>query len=93
MAVGITFQYTEKGPVGLCQGKKAVHIVTRGGMYSEGPAAALEMGDKYLRGVVAFLGVTDFKTVAAEMLDVVGTDVEGIMAKTIKKAVEVAKNY
>jgi len=93
MAVGITFQYTEKGPVGLCQGKKAVHIVTRGGMYSEGPAAALEMGDKYLRGLFAFLGVTDFKTVAAEMLDVVGTDVEGIMAKTIKKAVEVAKNY
>jgi FMN-dependent NADH-azoreductase len=28
---GITFKYTAEGPVGLGQGKKAVHIVARGG--------------------------------------------------------------
>jgi FMN-dependent NADH-azoreductase len=93
MAVGITFHYTEKGPVGLCQGKKAVHIVTRGGFYSEGPASAYEMGDKYLRGLFGFLGITDFTTIAAEMLDVVGADVEGEMAKVIKQAEGKARNF
>lgn len=88
MAVGITFEYTEKGPVGLCQGKKAVHIVTRGGLYSQGPASAYEMGDKYLRGLFGFLGITDFTTIAAEMLDVVGADVEGEMAKAVRRAQE-----
>lgn len=93
MAVGITFEYTETGPVGLCQGKKAVHIVTRGGMYSEGPASAYEMGDKYLRGIFGFLGITDFTTIAAEMLDVVGIDVEGKVAAAIKQAQEKARNF
>jgi FMN-dependent NADH-azoreductase len=93
MAVGITFQYTEKGPVGLCQGKKAVHIVTRGGMYSEGPASAYEMGDKYLRGLFGFLGISDFTTIAAEMLDVVGADVEGEIAKGLKLAEEKGRNF
>lgn len=93
MAVGLTFKYTEKGPVGLCQGKKAIHIVTRGGMYSEGPASAYEMGDKYLRTLFGFLGITDFTTIAAEMLDVIGVDVEGNVAQAIKQAQEKAKNF
>ncbi|MFZ7103009.1 MAG: FMN-dependent NADH-azoreductase [Peptococcaceae bacterium] len=94
MAVGITFKYTEDGPVGLCQGeKKAVHIVTRGGVYSEGPAAAYEMGDRYLRVVFGFLGIYDFTTIAAENLDVVGADVEGIMAKALKDAENIANNF
>ncbi|AET68156.1 acyl carrier protein phosphodiesterase [Desulfosporosinus orientis DSM 765] len=94
MAVGITFKYTENGPVGLCEGgKKVVHIVTRGGVYSEGPAAAYEMGDKYLRVVFGFLGIYDFTTIAAEMLDVIGTDVEGIMANALKDAEDTANNF
>lgn len=93
MAVGITFQYTEHGPVGLCQGKKALHIVTRGGLYSEGPASSYEMGDKYLRGLFGFLGITDFTTISAEMLDVIGVDVEDKMTKAIKQAEEIAKIF
>jgi FMN-dependent NADH-azoreductase len=93
MAVGITFKYTETSPVGLCQGKKAVHITTRGGLYSQGPAASFEMGDKYLRVLFGFLGITDFQTVAAETLDVIGTDVEGILAKAMKEAREKAENF
>lgn len=93
MAVGITFNYSEHGPVGLCQGKKAVHIVTRGGLYSEGSAREYEMGDKYLRGLFNFLGIVDFTTIAAEMLDVVGTDVEEKIADAIMKAQEKARNF
>ncbi|KLU59794.1 FMN-dependent NADH-azoreductase 1 [Peptococcaceae bacterium CEB3] len=87
---GITFVYTAEGPKGLCTNKKAVNITSRGGVYSEGYMAALEMGDKYLRTILGFLGVTDFTTVAAEMLDVIGVDVEDVLNKTLGRAKEVA---
>ncbi|QAA34466.1 FMN-dependent NADH-azoreductase [Clostridium manihotivorum] len=90
---GITFKYTEQGPVGLLQGKKAIHIVGRGGAYSEGPAAAFEMGDRYLRTILGFLGITDFTTIAAEMLDVIGQDVDAIVGDAINKAKEAAKTF
>lgn len=90
---GITFKYTEQGPVGMCQGRKAVHIVARGGAYSEGPFAAYEMGDRYLRTIFGFLGITDFTTIAAEKLDVMGEDVEAIMKSAIEKAKVKAKEF
>ena len=90
---GITFKYTANGPVGLCEGKKAVHIVSRGGAYSEGPAAMFEMGDRYLKTIFAFFGITDFTTIAADNLDVVGQDVEAIVENSIKKAQAIAKQF
>lgn len=91
--VGITFKYTENGPVGLCQGKKAVNITARGGQYSEGPFAAYEMGDRYLRTIFGFLGITDFTTIAANELDVVGKDVDAIVGKAIEEAKLLAKTF
>lgn len=90
---GITFKYTENGPVGLCAGKKAVHIVSRGGAYSEGPGAMVEMGDRYLKTIFGFFGITDFTTIAANNLDVVGVDVEAIIEDANKKAEEVLKEF
>lgn len=93
MVTGITFEYTPTGPVGLCQGRKAVNITTRGGAYLEGSGAAFEMGDRYLRTLFAFLGIRDFKTIAAEELDVIGNDVEAIVGKAIREAQEMAKLF
>lgn len=90
---GITFKYTEKGPVGLCLGKKALNVTTRGGAYLEGPGSAFEMGDRYLRTLFAFFGIRDFKTIAAEELDVIGADIEKIVGKAIKEARELAKDF
>lgn len=90
---GITFKYTNNGPVGLCEGKKAVHIVSRGGAYQEGPASAFEMGDRYLRTIFGFFGITDFTTIAADKLDVIGEDVEAIIENAIKKAQTTAKEF
>lgn len=90
---GVTFKYTAEGAVGLCQGKKAVHIVARGGGYSEEPFAAQEMGDRYLRAIFAFFGITDFTTISADKLDVIGEDVEVIVKNAIEKAEEKAKNF
>ncbi|MBU3136758.1 FMN-dependent NADH-azoreductase [Clostridium gasigenes] len=90
---GITFKYTAQGPVGLCQGKNVVHIVGRGGGYSEGAAAGYEMGDRYLRTIFGFLGITDFITIAANKLDVIGEDAEAIVQVAINEAQDKAKTF
>jgi len=90
---GITFTYTAEGPKGLCSNKKAINITSRGGVYSEGYMATLEMGDKYLRTILGFLGIYDFTTIAAEMLDYIGVDVKAILDKTIKQAQEIAATF
>ncbi|WP_343722545.1 FMN-dependent NADH-azoreductase [Herbaspirillum seropedicae] len=63
---GRTFKYTETGPVGLVTGKKAVIILSRGGMYSEGPMEALDFQGKYLKSALGFIGITDVELVVAE---------------------------
>lgn len=90
---GITFKYTAEGPVGLCTGRKAINISARGGEYSKGQASAYEMGDRYLRTLFGFLGITDFTTISADALDVIGNDVELIVGNAIKEAQEKAKNF
>jgi len=89
----ITFKYTENGPVGLCAGKKAVNITSRGGEYSQGYFAQLEMGDKYLKNILGFLGITDFTTISAEKLDVYGQDVDAIVGNAVKRAKEIAETF
>jgi FMN-dependent NADH-azoreductase len=89
----ITFKYTAEGPVGLCNGKKAVNISARGGMYSSGPFAEWEMGDRYIRTILAFLGVKDYRSIFAEMLDVIGMDVDSIVRKATQQALELAEVF
>lgn len=83
---GITFKYTEKGAVGLCSGKKALHITARGGEYSAKPFSDFEMGDRYLRTILGFFGIKDFTTISADKLDVQGEDIEKIVENAIKAA-------
>jgi FMN-dependent NADH-azoreductase len=90
---GITFKYTAEGPVGLCQGKKAVNITSRGGEYSQGPSSNYEMGDRYLRTIFGFFGITDFTTISADALDIIGNDVEAIVGNAMKDALEKAKSF
>jgi len=90
---GITFKYTEQGPVGLLGGKKAVNIVSRGGNYSSEPYSNFEMGDRYLKTIFGFFGITDYTTIAAENLDIVGQDVEAVVGKAIKEAQDIAKRF
>ncbi|HHZ19724.1 MAG TPA: FMN-dependent NADH-azoreductase [Firmicutes bacterium] len=93
MVVGITFHYTEEGPVGLCTGKKAVHITSRGSDYSTKPYSDFEMADRYLRALLGFLGVNEFITIAADGLDIDGADVRGIINRAIQEAQAKAKEF
>ena len=62
---GKTFKYTDKGPVGLLEGKKAYVFATRGGMYSGTP---LDSQTTYVRDFLRFLGIDDVEFIYAEGL-------------------------
>ena len=62
---GITFRYTENGPVGLLQNKRAVIIATRGGQYAGTPA---DSQTNHVRTILNFLGIQDVQFVYAEGL-------------------------
>ncbi len=63
---GKTFKYTPEGPVGLLGDKKVMLLNARGGVYSEGPAAEVEMAVKYVGSVLQFFGITDVNSVIIE---------------------------
>jgi FMN-dependent NADH-azoreductase len=64
---GKSFRYTANGPEGLAGGKRVIIASSRGGVYSEGSAAApFDFQETYLRAVFGFLGVTDIEFVRAE---------------------------
>ncbi|CAO3439260.1 FMN-dependent NADH-azoreductase [Azospirillum doebereinerae] len=60
---GVTFRYTETGPVGLIGGKTVYIALTRGGFYRDTPA---DTPAHHLKHVFAFLGITDVHFVYAE---------------------------
>lgn len=68
LRAGVTFRYTEQGPEGLLKGKRALVVATSGGIYSDGPAAALDNHLPHLRALLGFMGITDVDVVRAEGL-------------------------
>lgn len=92
----ITFKYTEKGAVGLLsdQDKKVVHIVTRGGFYTDGNLVNYEFGDKYLKGILGFLGIHDVETIVLEGTNVLSEEeLEKERAKVLNRAKELAQKF
>lgn len=63
---GQTFRYTAEGPVGLATGKKVYVVLSSGGVYSEGPAAALNHAIPYLKTVLGFMGMKDVEVIYVE---------------------------
>ena len=68
LRAGVTFRYTEAGPEGLLTNKRAVVILTRGGIYSEGPTRTMDAQEPHLRTLLSFVGITDIEFVLAEKL-------------------------
>lgn len=68
LRAGITFRYSESGPVGLIEGKRAIVIASRGGFYSDGPAKPMDSQEPHLRTLLGFMGITDITFVRAEKL-------------------------
>lgn len=90
---GKTFKYTPEGPVGLIQNKKIAILNARGGIYSEGPAAEMEMAVKYVESMMGFFGAKDLEKVVIEGHNQLPNKAEEIIATGLEKASKVASTF
>ncbi|WP_179378331.1 FMN-dependent NADH-azoreductase [Jannaschia marina] len=60
---GLTFKYTDTGPVGLLSGKRAIVAVASGGTPM---GSDIDFATGYLRHVLGFIGIDDVTFVAAD---------------------------
>ena len=58
-----TFRYSESGPVGLLENKKAYVVVTSGGTAADSP---IDFATPYLRHALGFVGIDDVTVIAAD---------------------------
>src|SRR5882757_2721437 len=77
---GVTFKYTEQGPVGQLTGKKAYVFAARGGVYAGTP---LDTQTSYVRDFLRFLGISDVTFVYAEGLNISVQSKEAGLAKAL----------
>lgn len=85
---GLTFKGTEKGLVGLGKAREVLYIQTAGGSID-----AADSATAYLRTVFTTLGAEKLERIAADGIDVVGCDFDGIMGEATEKLKEKAKNW
>ncbi|MEH7378442.1 MULTISPECIES: FMN-dependent NADH-azoreductase [Bacillaceae] len=90
---GKTFKYTEQGPIGLLTDKKALHIQARGGFYSEGPAAQMEMGHRYISVMMSFFGVPSLEGLFVEGHNAMPDKAEEIKENAIARARDFAHTF
>lgn len=61
----LTFQYTEHGPRGLLENKKAYVVLASGGT---GIGSDIDFAGRYLKHLMGFLNITDVTVIAADQL-------------------------
>ena len=62
----LTFRYTDNGPEGLLKGKKAYLVMASGGVPI---GSEMDLATKYLKQVMAFVGITDVTVIDATKVD------------------------
>ncbi|MFA6083827.1 FMN-dependent NADH-azoreductase [Mucilaginibacter sp.] len=80
---GITFGYSETGPVGKVSGKRVYVAMSSGGIYSEGPGKTNDFVAPYLKAFLGLLGMTDMTVFRAE-----GLKVPGVKEHALQKAID-----
>ena len=66
---GVTFRYTETGPQGLLEGKRAVIVVASGGTEANGPQ---DFATPHLVHFLGFIGISDVEIYTADQLMLAG---------------------
>jgi len=64
---GVTFNYTETGPKGALEGKRAILVMASGGVPAGSP---VDFATTYMKHLLGFIGITDVEIIAAEALAV-----------------------
>ncbi|WP_298821408.1 NAD(P)H-dependent oxidoreductase [uncultured Roseibium sp.] len=78
-----TFRYTDNGPVGLLEGKKAIVVVASGGTKV---GSEIDFASNYLKHVLGFLGIIDVEVVAADQLMVDPNRRQAALAASLQTA-------
>ena len=84
---GVTFKYTDKGPVGQLTGKKVYVFAARGGLYAGTP---MDTQTSYVRDFLRFLGMADVEFVYAEGLAISPQSKEEALAKAVAEIARLA---
>ncbi|MEA3197920.1 MAG: FMN-dependent NADH-azoreductase [Gammaproteobacteria bacterium] len=84
---GVTFKYTEKGPVGQLTGKKVYVFAARGGVYAGTP---MDTQTSYVRDFLRFLGMADVEFVYAEGLALSPESKQAGLAKAVAEIARLA---
>lgn len=64
--VGRTFRYTDKGPVGLLEGKRAYVVLATGGVWI---GSESDYASGYLKHILGFIGIRDVYMITAQAYD------------------------
>jgi FMN-dependent NADH-azoreductase len=90
---GITFRYNKFGlPIGLMKNKKAIYLGTRGGSYPF-PLSLFAFDVRYVRYVLRFIGIKNFKSFILENIDKNRIKAENKLESNLKKVRVLAKNF
>jgi FMN-dependent NADH-azoreductase len=84
---GVTFRYTENGPIGLLTGKKVIVFATRGGLYV---GTQLDTQTSYVRHFFNFLGISDVEFIYAEGINMGESSKATALTKANLRLVELA---
>lgn len=77
----LTFKYTEDGPVGLIEGKKAYVVIASGGV----PVGSdMDFSSQYLEHVLGFIGISDVTIIDASDVDLTAED--GVISYQLAQA-------
>ncbi len=66
---GLTFRYTENGPVGLLKNKKATIVMASGGVPI---GSEMDMASGYLKFALGFVGISDVNIIDATTINIAG---------------------
>lgn len=70
-----TFKYTENGPIGLLENKRAIIVITSGGTKL---GSNIDFVSDYLRHVFSFIGINDVEIIDASAM---GSEAENILSQ------------
>lgn len=88
VVAGKTFRYTPQGPKPLTAGKKALHIQSAGGTYSNQDAGSL-----YVSTILHFAGIKEVEKISIEGADYAPEKEEEIMKEAFETAEKTALHF
>ena len=83
---GQTFEYADRGVLGLAKDKKAIVILASGGVFTGGPWREWDFLEPHLCQILGFIGIMDVQTIRIEAMNIPALAPDAV--RKTKKALE-----